>query len=148
MSHSSDKLAQTRLAILEHIERKKEDRRDSREQLQAKARMAVSPGSRRFAGMGAVSRNWWEHHPAHTLVELATPLLSSYGRRKPLQFLGIAAAAGALFIFARPWKLISLTGLAVALLKSPMVTSAISGVLTAANLPPGPSSDEPDLDDE
>ncbi len=131
MNQSSSKLEHTRLAILQHLQQQQEDRRDSREQLQAKARMAVSPrsGSGRLTGLTDVSRNWWEHHPAHTVLELATPALSVYARRQPLKFLGIAAAAGALFMLARPWKLISLTSVVLALARSSYVTNAISAAL-------------------
>ncbi|AEG94198.1 hypothetical protein [Ramlibacter tataouinensis] len=137
MTRSSDKLAQTRLAIVEHLQRKQENRRESQEQLQTKARKAVSPrrSPGRFSGFGDVGRNWWQHHPAHTVLELATPVLSRYAARKPAQFLGIAAVAGAAFVFARPWKLISLTGVLVALLRSSVVTNAISHAMSAAHLP-------------
>ena len=47
-------------------------------------------------------RAWWRHHPAHMALELATPALSGYARRKPVQFLGIAAAVGAVVLVARP----------------------------------------------
>ena len=59
---------------------------------------------------------------------MATPVLQSYAERKPVQLLAISAAAGAALTFARPWKLISLTTLAVAVLKS----SQLSGLLMAA----------------
>ena len=62
---------------------------------------------------------------------MATPLLASYARRHPAQYVGIAVAAGALVMVARPWRLVSVTGVLLALAKSPqlagVVMSAMSG---------------------
>lgn len=155
MTASSDKLAQTRLAILEHVSRK-ERRRDgareelhqAREQARAEARSAVTgdgqdpppDGEGWFAHAGHALRSWWRYHPAHMAVDLATPALSSYARRKPVQFVGIAAAAGAVFLLARPWKLISVTGVVVALLKSPQVAGLIMSAMSSSQ---NPRDDEP-----
>lgn len=76
---------------------------------------------------------WWHYHPAHMAVDLATPMLQSYGRHKPLQMLGIAAGAGALLMFMRPWKLISVSAIAVGLLKSPQLMGLLMSSLAAAD---------------
>ncbi|HZY15190.1 MAG TPA: hypothetical protein VFE74_01100, partial [Ramlibacter sp.] len=65
--------------------------------------------------------------------ELAAPLMRGYARRKPWQLVGVAAAAGAALTFARPWKLISLTTLAVAVLKSSQLSSLLMAALSAAD---------------
>ena len=78
-------------------------------------------------------RTWWRYHPAHMAVDLATPLLRSYARRKPLQLLGISLAAGAALTFARPWRLISLTTLLVALLKSSQLSQVFMAAMSAAD---------------
>ncbi len=156
MSDSSDKLARTRLAILEHVQRKerrreatREEVREVRHEAQAQARAAVTghgedpppaEGEGWFAHAGHLLRSWWRYHPAHMAADLATPILSGYARRKPAQFLGIAAAAGALFFMARPWKLISVTGVVVALLKSPQVASLIMSAMSSSQ---NPRDDEP-----
>ena len=53
--------------------------------------------------------------------------------RKPAQFLGIAAAVGAIVVIARPWRLISVTGLMVALLKSSQLSSVVMSAMSAAD---------------
>jgi hypothetical protein len=90
-------------------------------------------GSNWFATIRRAAGTWWRHHPAHMAVEIATPILSTYGRRSPLVFLGISAAAGALVIVARPWKLISATGLVMALLKSSQLSGLLMSAMSAAD---------------
>ena len=66
-------------------------------------------------------------------VDLATPLMRSYARRKPVQLLGISLAAGAALTFARPWRLISLTTLLVAVLKSSQLSNVFMAAMSAAD---------------
>jgi hypothetical protein len=73
-------------------------------------------------------------------VEFAKPMLSSYAGRKPVQFLGIAAVAGAALFFMRPWKLISVTGILVALVKSPQVAALVMQAMSSSQ---NPRDDEP-----
>lgn len=159
MSDSADKLTRTRLAILEHLHRK--ERKRSGESPGAPAMRQVQGAQPHATGAGMAPydspyhsempdpdaeagwmshalhavRVWWRYHPASMALDVATPMLSSYARRKPVQFLGIAAAAGALFMFARPWKLISVTGLAVAVLKSSQVSALVMSALSSSQNP-------------
>lgn len=72
-------------------------------------------------------RVWWRHHPAKLALEIAEPALQQYARHKPLQLVGMAAAAGVATVFIRPWRLVSVTGLLLATLKSSgMVNMALS----------------------
>lgn len=80
-----------------------------------------------------MATSWWRHHPAHTALELATPVLSSYAARKPFQYLGIAALAGAVIAVARPWRLVSMTGLLVAVLKSSQLSSVVMSAMAGAD---------------
>lgn len=141
MSDSSDKLGRSRQAILEYVARR-ERKHDPRE---------VPAGS--YAGYGMddddlppeppgegwlghvmhALRTWWLYHPAHMAVDLVSPLARDYARRKPLQLLGISLAAGAALTFARPWKLISLTTLLVALLKSSQLSQVFMAAMSAAD---------------
>lgn len=147
MSESADKLAQTRLAIIEHIHRK-EHRNDAPDRAHRSAKQAHGhvgegdgdgdadePGPSANWGASLIHgfQTWWRHHPAHLAVELATPVLSGYARRKPAQFLAIAAAAGVAVMLIRPWKLISATGLVVALLKSSQLSSLVMSAMSAAD---------------
>jgi hypothetical protein len=144
MSEASDRLARSRIAILEHVARRQR-RHDPREETGA-AYTASSypeddedvrePPPRGEGWMGHAQhalRTWWRHHPAHMAVELAAPLMHDYARRKPVQLLGISLAAGAALTFARPWRLISITTLVVAVLKSSQLSSLVLAALSAAD---------------
>lgn len=141
MSDAADKLARSRLAILEHIQRRERrpDRRGDDEGEDGSDDplwQRPKPGSGAAGWLASFKRAasaWWRHHPAHMGLEVATPMLSDYASRKPVQFLGIAAAVGALVMVARPWRLISLTGLAVALVKSSQLSSMLMSAMAAAD---------------
>src|SRR4051812_17361853 len=121
MSEATDKLARSRLAIVEHIHRR-ERRHDPREmpppQYEAEdmdmARDMEPPGQGWLGHLRYAVATWWRYHPAHMAADLVSPLMHEYARRKPVQLLGISLAAGAALTFARPWRLISLTTLVVA----------------------------------
>ena len=143
MSDAADKLAKTRLAIIEQIHRRdgRPERRDSADPEQDAAhgdgRWGASgsgPASWFATAKRAVSE-WWRQHPAHLGLELATPALSDYAGRKPLQFLAIAAVVGAVAMVARPWRLISATGLLMAVLKSSQLSGLIMSAMSAADYP-------------
>jgi hypothetical protein len=140
MSDAGDKLASSRQAILEHIARRqrKHDPREEHAETfgEAEAYAAypdeddepVDYGEGWFAHMRHALSAWWRYHPAHMVVDLASPLMRGYARRKPWQLLGISLAAGAVVTFARPWKLISIGTLLLVVLKS----APLSHLLTAA----------------
>lgn len=150
MSAGSDRLERSRLAILEHLHRKEQRRHPDRDEdpsrqqsgeglggpgPRARARRRV-PGNWFDTARDAID-NWWRYHPAHMAVEVARPVLASYARRKPVQYLGIAAAAGAVVLLLRPWKLISVTGVLVALVKSPQVAGLVMSALSSGSNPEG-----------
>ena len=147
------RLAASRQAILEHIARRQR-RHDPREFARAQARTEEPhdlgddgpawqedipqgepppPGSGWFDHVQHAVRTWWRYHPAHMVVDLAAPLLHDYARRKPVQLLAISAAAGAALTFTKPWKLISLTTLAVAIVKSSHLPGLLMAALSAAD---------------
>jgi hypothetical protein len=143
MSDAADRLAKTRLAIIEQIHR-----REGRPQRRGNAdhesgglhgddewETAGSGPASWFASMKRAATSWWRHHPAHLGLELATPALSEYAGRKPVQFLAIAAVVGAVAMVARPWRLISATGLLMALLKSSQLSGLIMSAMSAADYP-------------
>lgn len=149
MTAGSDRLERSRLAILEHLHRKEQRRHPAQADMlashesgeglggsmprPARARR-TAPGSWFDAAHEAID-NWWRYHPAHMAVEIARPAMSSYARRKPLRYLGIAAAAGAVVLLLRPWKLISVTGVLVALVKSPQVAGLVMSALSSNKNP-------------
>ena len=145
MSAAGDKLDRSRQAILEHVARRQR-RHDPREETPPRGYEAgyapdfdyddleePPPGGGWFDHVRHGLRTWWRYHPAHMAVDLASPLLRNYARRKPLQLLGISLAAGAALTFARPWKLISLTTLLVALLKSSQLSQVFMAAMSAAD---------------
>lgn len=77
---------------------------------------------------------WWRHHPAHMALEVATgvakPILSKYAEEKPMQLLGTAAVLGAAVVLVRPWRLVSITGLLLATVKSPGLSPALMSLIT------------------
>jgi hypothetical protein len=144
VSEASDKLAASRQAILAHVARRQR-RHDPHEEdatgMEAGYAHAADEeeddprdwGGGWFGHMRRAVRTWWRYHPAHMVVDLASPLMRSYARRKPVQLLAISVAAGAALTFARPWKLISLGTLAVALLKSSQLSSLLMAAVSAAD---------------
>lgn len=141
MTEATDKLARSRQAILEHVARRQR-RHDPREETAQSFSEGYEfpddgempePGSGWFGHLSHAVRTWWRYHPAHMAVDLATPLMRGYARRKPLQLLGISLAAGAALTFARPWRLISITTLIVALLKSSQLSHLLMAAMSAAD---------------
>jgi hypothetical protein len=147
MSDAGDRLARSRLAIIEQVRRKDRrhdgEREREREHARAQQRERGEPesgygGEGRgisgwFGGLKHALGTWWRYHPAHMGVELATPILSAYAHRKPIQFLGIAAALGAVVVVVRPWRLITVGGLLAAVLKSSQLSGLLMSALSAAD---------------
>ena len=74
--------------------------------------------------------SWWQHHPAQLALALGKPALSRYAEEQPLRLLGLAAGAGAAVVWIRPWRLVSLTGLLFATLKSSEVSALMLSLLS------------------
>ena len=142
MSDAADRLARSRLAIIDQIEHR--DQRPRRSEAPRRPRREAEHGEPEdevresanggwFARLRSAAATWWRYHPAHMGLDLATPALSAYAGRKPMQFLGIAAAVGALVVIARPWRLISVTSLLVAIAKSSQLSTVLLSALSAAD---------------
>ncbi len=171
MSTASQRLEQSRLAILEDIRRRQEEggplrkafrsamatvglQRDNIPRAASPSQAAIHPleveppalpdadnppareprqaherSRGRLHALGDIGRSYWQNHPARLAVELATPALSSYAQQHPARFLALSAGAGAALYLARPWRLVSVTGLAVAALRSPQVSGALISAL-------------------
>ena len=138
----AEKLARSRLAIVDYLEgrshrREKHGERDNEQRLSDEpsvekiANEELRGRPRRsgwLGGMSSAARAWWSHHPAQLALEMATPALQSYMRRRPFQVLALSAGVGVLLVATRPWRLISVTTLVVAIVKS----SQLSGVVMSA----------------
>jgi hypothetical protein len=76
-----------------------------------------------------VAVSWWRSHPAHLALDVAKPMMQGYAQDQPVKLLGIAAATGAALVLLRPWRLISLTGVTLALLKSTEVSGVVQSLM-------------------
>lgn len=72
---------------------------------------------------------WWQSHPAHLALEVAEPIFDKYARAHPVRVLTVSAAAGAALVLLRPWRLISVTGLLVAAVKSTQMSALADHLL-------------------
>jgi hypothetical protein len=114
---------------------------------QAPDSLATAPGGRVWAAVKRATRTWWRYHPAHMAVDVAVgvtqPVLDKYASEKPWQLVGTAAALGAAVVLVRPWRLVSLTGLLLATVKSSGLSSALLSLISAQrdfnNVPEDPT---------
>ncbi|AYQ28453.1 MULTISPECIES: hypothetical protein [unclassified Polaromonas] len=129
-----ERLASSRKAIVRHMSRDAHDEHDE----EAGAGQDGENGSGHFEGgtwgilkhaLGA----WWHHHPVSVAFGLAKPTLQHYAEEKPLQLLGIAAAAGAATVLIRPWRLVSVGSLLLAAFKSSEISGALLSMLSSAS---------------
>ena len=88
-------------------------------------------------------RMWWQHHPAQIAIDVARPVLSNYAHEKPLQLLAIAAGAGAAVVLVRPWRLVSMTGLLFATIKSTEFSGLLLSLLSTKSDSPTTPKDMP-----
>jgi hypothetical protein len=142
MSDAADRLARTRLAIIKQIQEPehRKERGDTHRGRERDVRDHEPPERISNGGVGGwfarfrqAATTWWRYHPAHMGLELATPALSAFAEKKPLQYLGIAAAVGAVVMIARPWRLISVGGLLMAIAKSSQLSTVLLSALSAAD---------------
>ena len=73
---------------------------------------------------------WWQHHPLQIAAHVAKPYLNDYARKKPLQLLGLAAGLGVLAVVVKPWRLVSVTGLAALAAKSTNLPATLLSFIT------------------
>ena len=92
-------------------------------QIKHRSEAARSSVSGWFAIARHSIRAWWEFHPVRVVGVVAEPVLKEYAQHRPFKLLGIAAGLGALLVITRPWRMVSLGGLAVAALKSSQVSN-------------------------
>jgi hypothetical protein len=135
----AEKLDRSRLAIIEYLERREhrgEPRADDGSPDDGDdggdGGRHLFSGDGWLGGLSSAARAWWRHHPAQLAMEMATPALRSYMRRRPFQVLGLSAGVGALLVVTRPWRLISLTTLVVAIVKSSQLSGVVMSALAGA----------------
>ncbi|MEO8020689.1 hypothetical protein [Polaromonas sp.] len=80
--------------------------------------------------MKQVAGAWWHGHPARLAVDFAKPVFQTFAEQQPMRLLGISAGIGAAAVVLRPWRLISVTGLLLAALKSSEINGAVHSMLS------------------
>lgn len=88
------------------------------------ARVQRAPGSSTLAVVRHAFNAWWQFHPARAMGAIAEPFVEEFAERRPFRLLAISMAAGAAIAVVRPWRLMSVGGIALAALKSSRVSNA------------------------
>ena len=78
-------------------------------------------------------KSWWYHHPANLALDVAKPVISRYAKHHPVQLISIAVAVGAVVVILKPWRLISLGGIALAAMKSSDLTNIVMSMLSQSS---------------
>ncbi|RZL68272.1 MAG: hypothetical protein EOP77_01875 [Variovorax sp.] len=76
-----------------------------------------------------VGERWWRRHPANAMGQLARPLLERYARKQPFKLVAAASAVGALAVLVKPWRLLSVTAVLAALLKTSDVADVVNSLM-------------------
>lgn len=88
---------------------------------------------------GAVARNvarrWWRRHPANAVAQVARPLLERYAREEPAKLVAAAAATGALLVLVKPWRLLSITAILAAVVKTSDVADLVNTLMQKNTTP-------------
>jgi hypothetical protein len=93
------------------------------------------------SAVGRAVRTWWRHHPVSMAVDVASPVVGRYAKSHPYKLLGAAAVAGAAMVVIRPWRLLSVGGIALAAIKSAAVPSVLMSLFTPSESPTSNSGD-------
>lgn len=142
-----ERLAVSRKALVRHMSRNSRNESDSTqeidlrhtgdvgEQTTSQGENQGSKGPRVSTGtLGMLKRglrSWWRHHPANFAVSVAQPLLGRYAHQSPFSLLAISAGVGAALVIFKPWRLVSMGGLALATLKSSEFTGMVMSMLSS-----------------
>lgn len=97
-----------------------------------------NPAAIQFGWSGVamnVARRWWRRHPANAVGQLARPLLERYAREEPAKLVAAAAATGALIVLAKPWRLLSVTAVVAAALKTSDVADLVNTLMQKNTTP-------------
>ncbi|MGJ7508579.1 hypothetical protein [Variovorax sp. GT1P44] len=82
-----------------------------------------------------VARRWWRRHPANAVTQVARPLLERYAREEPAKLVAAAAATGALLVLVKPWRLLSITAVLAAVLKTSDVADLVNTLMQKNTTP-------------
>jgi hypothetical protein len=93
------------------------------------------PGAGLWRSLRRTVRAWWRSHPAHLAADIAHPLISTYAQAHPLKLMAVAAGLGAAVVVAKPWRLLSVTGMLIAALRSTPVLHLVRSFLSTHAAP-------------
>jgi len=82
-----------------------------------------------------MAERWWRRHPAHAAAQLARPLLEHYARKEPAKLMAVAAATGAVLVLVKPWRLLSVTAVLAAALKTSDVADIVNTLMQKTTPP-------------
>jgi len=126
------RLAQSRRALVAQMQGPRRDASEE-ELYPVAAPPAGGPGGFDHFAWSSVARGvvrrWWRRHPANAVGQVARPLLERYAREEPAKLVGAAAAAGALVVLVRPWRLLSITAVLAAVLKTSDVADMVTTLM-------------------
>lgn len=129
-----ERLAISRRAIVRNMTRDERERRE--DELEARGldvNAASTEGLGNWQLLKRGLKSWWYHHPANLAIDIAKPIVGGYARAHPYKLLAIAAAAGAASVVLKPWRLISMGGLALAAFKSADLTNIAMSMLAQSS---------------
>lgn len=132
LSTPQQRLEQTREALAEQLARRRKHRQAANAVLAADT---ATPARGFAARARRAARVWWHGHPVHDAVDFARPALEDYARHKPLHLVGIAAGTGAALTLFKSWRLLSLTGVALTLLKTSDLKGVAKSLAAPADIP-------------
>ena len=128
-----DRLAASRQAILRLMSARGEPHTSAREQTfldNSSDTSATEANNSAWQTLRHAIRVWWHNHPAQLALEVGKPLLDKYAEEKPLQLLGVSAVAGAAIVLLKPWRVLSVTSLALAAIKHSNVSGFLLSLVT------------------
>ncbi len=82
-----------------------------------------------------LGERWWRRHPANAVGQLAKPLLKRYAREQPFKVLGTAAGIGAAVVLIKPWRLLSITAVLAAVLKTSDIADLVTTLMQNNSTP-------------
>lgn len=121
------RLAISRRALVQHLQGVDEEHHAPRHAKQGHGMMSSLMARTPWLGVArSIARRWWSRHPANAAGQLARPVLERFAQQQPAKLIAASAAVGALIVLVRPWRLLSLTTILGAILK----TSSVAGMVT------------------
>lgn len=126
------RLAASRQAFVRDMTRGEREEQEADDAAEANADISeagIDTSSSSWDLVKQVGLSWWRSHPANLALDVAKPMMQNYAEDKPFRLLGIAAGAGVAVMVLRPWRLISLGGVALALIRSTELTGVVQSFL-------------------